>query len=650
MSTSNESKKTFQFSKINNIEECNFHPVLQRFYGMGVRGLVRENLQNSRDGKLIGSTEPVIVEIKTGIMNKSDIPGFQEIKDHILSLTGQSEYTQEVIQHMKNCLNQEEVRYISFEDKNTRGLTGARNGQSNSSQDTFGIYAYSKGFHATESDQALETARGGSHGIGKIASNSASDLHLMYFANCDEHGDKHIGGTIQLIEHEHEGNCFRATGYFSGVEELENGRTKYVPFENTCNKVFKKDTRGLKIVIPFFREEFDKEVEIIKTVCDSFAVAILNGELVINVNSKVLNKDTLEQYVKDPKYYPIEIAKMKKEFTPLYVDTYLHAEPQHLLVSNGERDFSFTLYFTYNEEILKGRMAIFRTIGMKIEDFKVDGHATKPFNAVLIGGLEEDAYLKSLEDEAHTTIMNPKIKDPQLKTKARKFINNLAKALAQIIDEKMRESNPTDGVMDTKDLLYTVETQFKKELEKALGTVVINSGKKVIKAKVNGFSTKKDKEQKGFTDKDKEKDKEKDKRKDKNSKPVGGLTHKKVKKGTSDEMGDSKETFSINPNLVKRLILQDQEIIRIDFTNQASLTNITSCDITFRVIDGMGEEHNLVFEDNYYSITDAHTNQTYPLNGNTLENVTIQNGILHLQVQLKPIYNRALKFIYYVEV
>ncbi|MGU3373256.1 hypothetical protein [Bacillus mycoides] len=157
-------------------------------------------------------------------------------------LIGQSDYTRETIEHMKNCLNQEEVRYISFEDKNTRGLSGAYNGQSNSSQDTFGVYAYSKGFHATESDHARETTRGGSHGVGKIASNSASDLHLMYFSNCDEHSNQHIGGTIQLIEHEHGGNCYRATGYFTDVKELENGRTKYEPFKNKYHQLFEKNT------------------------------------------------------------------------------------------------------------------------------------------------------------------------------------------------------------------------------------------------------------------------------------------------------------------------------------------------------------------------------------------------------------------------
>ena len=108
-------------------------------------------------------------------------------------LEGRNSYTKETISHMLKRVDQEEVRYISFEDINTRGLTGAKNGQSHSKKDTWGIYAYNKGVHFEEM-MKYGNKRGGSHGVGKIASNAASDLHMMYFANCDEHGDQHLGG------------------------------------------------------------------------------------------------------------------------------------------------------------------------------------------------------------------------------------------------------------------------------------------------------------------------------------------------------------------------------------------------------------------------------------------------------------------------
>ena len=56
----------WKFSPIPNIEESNFNKILERFYGLGVQGLTKENIQNSLDGRLINSTEPVIVKIKIG--------------------------------------------------------------------------------------------------------------------------------------------------------------------------------------------------------------------------------------------------------------------------------------------------------------------------------------------------------------------------------------------------------------------------------------------------------------------------------------------------------------------------------------------------------------------------------------------------------
>ena len=85
----------WQFSVIPCIEESTFNKILERFYNFGISGLVRENIQNSLDGKLKGCNEPVIVTIKTGSVNKNNIPGLDEIKERIKSLKGQNNYTKE---------------------------------------------------------------------------------------------------------------------------------------------------------------------------------------------------------------------------------------------------------------------------------------------------------------------------------------------------------------------------------------------------------------------------------------------------------------------------------------------------------------------------------------------------------------------------
>ena len=116
----------WKFSVIPGIEESTFNKVLERFYDLGIAGLVRENIQNSLDGKIPGETKPVVVTIKTGKVNKNDIPGLNDIKERIDCLQGHNSYTKETIQHMKNKMNDEIINYISFEDYNTKGLKGAK--------------------------------------------------------------------------------------------------------------------------------------------------------------------------------------------------------------------------------------------------------------------------------------------------------------------------------------------------------------------------------------------------------------------------------------------------------------------------------------------------------------------------------------------
>ena len=91
----------WSFRKITSIEEPVFNNTLEKFYNLGIEGLVRENIQNSLDGKLPDSELPVKVIINTGTITDSDIPGIEEVKNHIISLKGQNAYTVETINHMK---------------------------------------------------------------------------------------------------------------------------------------------------------------------------------------------------------------------------------------------------------------------------------------------------------------------------------------------------------------------------------------------------------------------------------------------------------------------------------------------------------------------------------------------------------------------
>ena len=635
-------KNLWKFSSIPGIEESTFNKVLEKFYDLGISGLVRENVQNSLDGKLPGSNEPVIVTIKTGKINKEFIPGLEDIKERIACLQGRNSYTKETVEHMQNKMNAEDVDYISFEDSNTKGLTGAKNGQSDSKKDTWGIYAYNKGVHSEEEDSAVEKSRGGSHGIGKIASNAASELHMMYFANCDAEGNKHLGGTVQLIEHKYKDNYYRSTGYFTDIKHIDQNKTKFYPYENTFNEVFEKNTRGLKIIIPFLREQFNNEKEIIKSICDSFFIAILEKKLEVVVNDKIINRKTIEKYIKNKDYYIQEVSEIKDEFTPLYLNTYKNIEAREIQIQDTKDKYNFKLYFNYDEEIPKGRVAIIRTIGMKIEDKKVKRNVNKPFNAVLIPeSTKEDAFLKSLENESHTELTFEHIKDQVLQRNAKRFINNISKEIAKIIEGEIKKNNPTDGVMDTKDILYVVESQFKKDLSQTIATVKLNKGnKETTISKVKEDIPKKEK-------------KKKDEKKPKKNKPL-----KKVMKDRSEEDldGESKEKlyrYSTYPDMVERIIIGNKEFVKFDFNGSDEIKKAKVCDIALSVVDGMGDEcANVEFDmnDNYETAIDKATGKVCKIDNNLIKDVKIIKGIALIELRLKSNYNKALKFVYYVEV
>ena len=637
----------WQFSQIPCIEESAFNKVLERFYDFGIAGLVRENIQNSLDGKLPGETKPVCVTINTGSIAKENIPGLSEIKERIMALQGRNTYTRETIDHMRNKMNDESIHYISFEDENTKGLRGAKNGQSTSPEDTWSIYAYNKGVHTEEADETVEKSRGGSHGIGKIASNAASELYMMYFANCDAEGNQHLGGTVQLIEHQYKDNYYRSTGYFTDIKALSDGSTRFYPFENTFNPVFKKNTRGLKIIIPFLREQFNNEREIIRSVCDSFFMAILQKKLEVVVNGKSINYKTIGKYIKDENYYVQDIEKITEDFTPLYFETYSKQEPIPVVIEDVKEKYHFNLYFNYDPAISKGRVAIIRTIGMKIEDKKVKGNVNKPFNAVLVpDSITEDAFLKSLENESHTELAFEHIKDQKLQRNAKRFINNISKMMVKIIEDAIKKSNPTDGVMNTGDILYIVENQFKQELAKTTSTVHLNQGEnEQTVVKINTEIPKKDR--KSPEEKNLPKREQKPPRTMKEIKNKNGEENEEQEEGVGE-----RSLFRVYPEIVDRIIIGNKEILRFDFRGSEEGKKAKNCHLSITVINGMGEECPKEFNmlNNYESIIDKATGAALKMEEYRIRNIKINKGIAQIECKLKSNFNKALKFVYYVEV
>lgn len=627
----------WDFAKISQIEECSFHAVLKKFGQLGIDGLVRENIQNSLDGKDITSGLPVEVHINVGDMPAREVPGLEEVREHINALRGNNPYATETIASLQEKIKETHIKYISFEDRNTKGLTGARNGSRFTEADTWGAYAYRKGMHHAEENQEQENLRGGSHGVGKIASNAASDINVMFFANCDVNGEKHLGGTVQLIEHEWKGCCYRQTGYFTKVR----GEDHYIPYENTgFSSVFQKDTRGLKIVIPFLREDYGDEKDIVRSVCDNFFVAILRQQLVVYVNEKKIWDKNLRDIISDTGYYEEQDpSQMKNCFTPLYVNTYLQQEGISIDIPDLSVKHSFHLRIVYHKDIKKGRMAIVRSNGMKIEDKKITSFATAPFNAILLPASgEEDKFLKTLENESHTELVSGHIQDTRLKKNAVRFINNISKELGPLISNLMKEANPTDGKIDTSDIIYELQTDFKKAIRESAGTVHLtksaqSSEKLIVQMKAKVKPKKKKTEQE---------------RRESIAKKI--MRQLKQKEGQGQKV--NRVRYTMYPEAVQRIIVENEEILCFDFTELDGYTNEKICNVGFVIIDGTGKEvdEDYVVNKNYDCVLDVNTHKNCVTEGNIIKDVSIKNSRLQIKMQLSKQYNSNLKFSYFVEV
>lgn len=633
-------KDKWKFSIIPRSEEIIFSPLLEYFNKIGLDGLVRENVQNSLDGRDKNLKREVEVRIDIGNIEKSRLPGIHEIENHIMALKGHNKYIENNIEHMKKAIRKNNISYLTFEDLNTKGLSGASNGANYGEGDTFGIYAYKKGVHNIYSDSYFESLRGGSHGVGKIASNAASDVNLMYFANCDEDCQMHLGGSVQLVEHEYNKKFYRSTGYFT--DEVDG---VYYPYRNNIlDKVFKKETRGLKIIIPFLKDEYNDKSAIIRSVCDNFFIAIIEKKLIVDVCGQKIDSGSIFDIINNKKIYGEDEINENKNFTKLYIETYKNSPKEIISIEdrNGN-NYRFNLYFQYNEDIKKGRLGIVRSIGMKIEDFKIKSHARTCFNAIFLpDSSKEDVFLKSLEDKSHTKISCDHIKNEDDRKNAKRFINEIHRRMAEYIESKIREYNPVDGEIDTEDLIYIIENSFRKRPTKDRQVVEISKGnknKKITKTKGS--------KGKGY-------DKRNSHGKPSNSTGATRNGRKTLVKSPDGKEKKEKVSYEVNSDVIGRVVCNNNEYIEIDFSREKLVRAEKKCDVYIKIIDGDGKESSdkIKINEMYNSIVDMNTNENINLSDNDCIAGAYINADkkVKLKMNLNNKVNRFLKYKYFVEV
>lgn len=452
--------------------ELKFDNNLIKFHGHGIDGVIRENIQNSLDHP-VHNGATVLVRMEFGLMPIDDFPDFKTLRDHINSLVGANHYVRDRVNSMQDTLRSvsHQIPYFLYEDTNTLGLSGV-NENGIVKNKSFYSYAYLKGSHVESTNEEQEGLRGGSHGIGKIASNAASEIHTMFFANCDEFGLRHTGGSIILIDHEMNGQTYVEDGLLTKFENHD-----YIPYPSKdFSSILFKEDRGLRIVIPFIKNELKSEKNIKRAVVDSFLLSLIRNQLLVDVCGSIISRDDLEDYI-DSSSSEVDFDKDSptKEY---YKTLNCPYNPNFTVLDKRGKKYNFELYLRKDESIRKAKVAIFRRIGMKISDLTVDGTASLPINGVLVSkDKDTDRLLVSMEDESHTNL-DPKtvITNENDQKNAIYFLNQLKKELGRIMKQLVEEDFKSEDKFNTSDVLYDlVNRDFKNQIQKKVKPILGDS-------------------------------------------------------------------------------------------------------------------------------------------------------------------------------
>lgn len=652
--------------------EFNFDHSLKDFFERGVEGLVRENLQNSLDAKNLDKNLPVKVEINSGKLKMSDIPGINDLIVHINSLRSKNEYAFETIENMLKVIKNhqsmnQDIPFLSFEDSNTTGLTGVPKKDNLDTDGSWFSYAYYRGSHHNTDMENMKSVSGGSHGIGKISSNAASNLHLMYFINKDKFGNENISGNISLIDHRIDDKCYTGNGIFTEFVKEENQIPKFYPPINKFAYPFCKESQGLKIIIPFLSPKYNNINKIVQSVCDNFFVAILDGELEVSVDEIDINKDTIADIVKDERFYPTQDRyEMRDDHTPVYVDTYLNYKLDDKIIIDDKFDnsYSFNVYYQIDENIKSGRFAIVRKIGMTIENRRVSGFIHNgPFSGILIpSDIKTDSYLKKLENASHTKFEYESIANPIEAKAAKKFLQNLNDKIVEYIENSRKEEVGEVNDVDTSDMIYSMVNILEKntipinDANKTRGNGNIDTSQK-DKSDLSSNSKKTDNDHtdtnKGFINSNKvNEDSKKLKNDREKAKKENKSKYKKRNKKSNNSDDDdisgnlsTKSKSSILTSNIKRVQLSDKEIIEID-TSDLLDENIDKANIYFYLIDGTGKvgESSIDLSYCFDFIKDKNNNNRLKFRSNKVYTTSIYNGKINLELNFNDNYNKDYKF------
>jgi hypothetical protein len=388
-------------------------PGIQTFKDHPLTSLAREGLQNSSDAH-DDSGKPVEVHFTRLEIPSSEFPGCDDFKKTLQACTAFSKSSPQAIQFFQNAqkvLAADKLSVLRISDFNTTGIVVGDRGSD--------WYKLIKSVGISDKN----AGKLGSFGIGKHAPFACSDLQTVFYGTKDQNGATAFQGVAKLVSHRRDKIVTQGTGYFGN----KSGNKPLLDFSRV-SPIFERKKVGADIYVMGFHPYEDWEAKIIKTVIESFFVAIHNGTLIVKVGKTTLNKTSLPDQIK--KHYAEPDPAF---FADAYYKVLTSEDTEHFEEPDFEGMGKVKLSILENKDFRK-KVAMFRRSGMKIFD---KGHFQTPLRfagVFTVEGQSLDALLRSTEPPSHTAWEPERGGDPaaskRILKKVHNWINDKVRALS----------------------------------------------------------------------------------------------------------------------------------------------------------------------------------------------------------------------------
>ena len=414
---------------------------IENFNGTELSSLARENCQNSLDAAIDDNNPHVLVEFERYFIDSSRIPGIAEYRNILNKCKSfwdrsQSEKAKEFLKNAIKEAEKEKSFLLRISDYNTTGLSDPY-GQSDDpfdfSFDGWNALIKIDGGANKGDDKA------GAFGIGKSAPFSNSRYRLVFYRTYNQAQECAAQGISRLMSYKDGALITSGVGYYGDPER--NNPVEIIPELDAINK---RTEIGTDVFVYGFKADSDWESEITIALLESFLMSFYNGQLLVKVQEREINKDSLRGFMERMhREYPGAVKSTYGNYLALTRTEGVHTFSKDF---HGMGTLELRVLVDPNEK-LDRKVLIVRKAGMKL--FRL-GNISKlvPFTGILeLKGKNLNSYFRAMETVAHDNWEPGRHSNPK---QAKAYYEEIKEWIRQIVAELAEHTS--DEEMDVEGL------------------------------------------------------------------------------------------------------------------------------------------------------------------------------------------------------